>query len=227
MADQGRRLLCQRGSLSGGDYLLYPAIEDLRELSDRAVHTLFLETVNKYVNIISARHDSQWTAEVLKEALSRAEALGDRAYQALFNMHLAVSMWQRSPIRLSQKYFDHALAMARDIDDPKFLKSITTSRAFYLTWQGRFRETIEIYETSVQDVEQFPKGSFPLFASIAIAYSYAVIGQVNHALGMLTPSGPMPRKSSDTTLSGMRSCTSVTSCSISAGLTMWSNSFRP
>ena len=67
------------------------AIDDMRGISDRAVDSLFMETANKYVNIISARHDSRWTVEVLQDALARARSQGDRPSQALFNMHLAVS----------------------------------------------------------------------------------------------------------------------------------------
>ena len=98
------------------------AIDDLRGIADRTVDPLFMETVNKYVNIISARHDSRWTVEILQDALARARTQGDRPSQARFNMHLAVSMWQRSRIRLSQQYYNRGTALARGLEDPKYLK---------------------------------------------------------------------------------------------------------
>jgi formate hydrogenlyase transcriptional activator len=160
-------------------------IEDLRSSHDDTSNLLFIETVNKHLNIVAVRQDSDWATTIIEEALERAKAIKHLPFLALLKMHLAINQFQRGAHQLSSKTFEKAWQMAQEIDDPRFLKPITTISAFMSYWQGRFRRTIEIYEQSVQDVETFPRGTFPLFAATTVAHSYALIGQVSHGLGML------------------------------------------
>ncbi|MBU2643437.1 sigma 54-interacting transcriptional regulator, partial [bacterium] len=160
-------------------------IEDLRRSHDDGAHLLFIETVNKYLNIVAVRQDSDWATTVIDEALERATAIKHKPFQALLKMHMAINQWQRGAFRLAIETFEDGWQVAQEIDDPRFLKPITTISAFLSYWQGRFQQTIEIYERFVQDVETFPRGTFPLFAATAVAHSYAIIGQVSHGLGML------------------------------------------
>ncbi len=161
------------------------AIEDLRSNHDDTSNLLFIETVNKYLNIVAVRQDSEWATAIVEEALERTKAIKHLPFEALLKMHLAINQFLRGADELSTETFENAWQMAQEIDDPRFLKPITTISAFMSYWQGRFRRTIEIYEQSVQDVETFPSGTFPLFAATTVAHSYALIGQVSHGLGML------------------------------------------
>ncbi|MCP4756775.1 MAG: GAF domain-containing protein [Proteobacteria bacterium] len=167
------------------------AIEDLRSSHDEASNLLFVETVDKHMQFLAVRQDSNWAttiveeARIIEEALERADAIKHQSFQALLKMHLAINQFLRGAYELSAETFENAWQMAQEIDDPRFLKPITTISAFMSYWQGRFRRAIEIYEHSVQDVETFPRGMFPLFAATTVAHSYALIGQVSQGLGML------------------------------------------
>ena len=161
------------------------AINDLKRIPGKSSDQPFLESVVKYLNIGSAQQDMNWVIDILNDALSRAESLNDRPHQALIHMHLASSLWIQSQYLLSQQHFNQGQTLAEEIHDPRFLKPITVINALYFFWQGQHHETVRTYEKSVQDVEQPPKGLFPLFAQVTIAFSYAAIGQYNQALGML------------------------------------------
>lgn len=167
------------------------AIEDLRSCHDETSNLLFIETVDKHMQNLSVRQDSDWETTIIKEAriieesLERAKVLKHPPFQALLKMHLAINQFLQGAYDLSAKTFENAWQMAQEIDDPRFLKPITTISALMLYWQGRFRRTIEIYEKSVQDVETFPLGVFSLFVATKVAHSYALIGQVSQGLGML------------------------------------------
>ncbi len=71
------------------------------------------------------------------------------------------------------------------MNDPRLLHSATTFSAFFLFWQGRFREAVRMYEKAVPDIERYPQGGFPLLAVMTVGYCYAQIGQVTQGLGML------------------------------------------
>ncbi|MCP4756631.1 MAG: GAF domain-containing protein [Proteobacteria bacterium] len=161
------------------------AINDLRCIKEKAADRLFIEAVEKYLNVVTARYDSEWTTAVLEDGLSRAEAMNDKSSQALLKMHLSANLWQRKEPKLSWQHYEQGWAIAQEVDDPRTLRPITIISAYYHNWQGRYRDTVKIFETSVQDVEKFPNRMFPLYASTTVAASYAAIGQVNQALGML------------------------------------------
>ena len=100
-------------------------------------------------------------------------------------MQRAKNEWLRSRYRSALKQFEKGWALAKELNDPKILKSATTFSAFFLFWQGRFKEAVQIYEKSVADVEKYPRGGFPLLAVMTVGYCYAQIGQVTQGLGML------------------------------------------
>jgi len=161
------------------------AIDDLKRIGGPEANRCFIDIVIKFQNLVAARNDSEWASDTLKDALLLAENSDDKSNQALLRMHLATNLWQRGDFATSLKHFNKGWKLAQNVDDPKFTRPITTISAFYHNWQGRFRDTVDIYEKSVQDVERFPDGQFPLFARLIVANSYSAIGQVNHALGML------------------------------------------
>ncbi len=160
-------------------------IKDLQSEEDDESRLLYIETVNKFLNILVARQDSDWATTIIENALEKAIRIRHLAFQTLMKMHLAINQWQRGEQKLAIQTSDEAWLKAKKIEDPRFIKPITTISAFMSYWQGNFHRTIEIYEHSVQDVDTFPRGMFPLYAATTVAHSYAIIGQVSHGLGML------------------------------------------
>jgi transcriptional regulator with GAF, ATPase, and Fis domain len=75
--------------------------------------------------------------------------------------------------------------MAKELGEPKVLRSATNFSTFFLYWQGRFREAVRSYEETVPDVEKFPLGGFPLLAALTVGHCYAYVGQITQGLGML------------------------------------------
>jgi len=161
------------------------AIDDLRRMKGPDANRIFIDTAIKFQNQVAARNDSEWATKVLQDALVLAEKSNDKPLQALLRIHLATNLWLRGEAKSSLQHFNKGWKLAQNVDDPRFTRPITTISAFYHNWQGRYRDTVDIYEKSVQDVERFPDGQFPLYARLIVANSYSYIGQVNHALGML------------------------------------------
>lgn len=161
------------------------ALEDLADLSGDHIDQIFAQTAIKYSKISTARHDTSRVIETLKDALSRACKTGDKGAEALLEMHLAKNKWLKGSYTSAMKHFDKGWKMAAEIDNPKVQRSATTFGAFFLFWQGRFEEAVESYENYVSDVEKYPKGGFPLLATMTLGYCYSQIGQVTQGLGMI------------------------------------------
>ena len=160
-------------------------LEDLLNLNDEEGDRLFYETAVKYSKISTARHDTEKVLAIIKTAYTRAQKLNNTGFQALLLMHRAKNEWLRSRYRSALKQFEKGWALAKELNDPKILKSATTFSAFFLFWQGRFKDAVQIYEKSVADVEKYPQGGFPLLAVMTVGYCYTQIGQVTQGLGML------------------------------------------
>jgi len=160
-------------------------LEDLSNLNDEEGDRLFYETAVKYSKISTARHDTEKVLTIINEAYARAQKRNNQEFQALLMMHRAKNEWLTSRYRSALKQFEKGWALAKELNDPKILKSATTFSAFFLFWQGRFKEAVQIYEKSVADVEKYPRGGFPLLAVMTVGYCYAQIGQVTQGLGML------------------------------------------
>lgn len=161
------------------------AITDLSSSNEKSTDRLFVETVYKYMNMFSVRSESEWTNSILINALSRAEAINDKAFLSIINLHLAINQWQRSNYRESEKYFSTGWSIGQEVGDTDFLKSIHTISAYFYYLQGRFAKAIAVYEKSFHGVEQFPKSMSLLYAVAAMGRSYAAIGQASQGVGML------------------------------------------
>lgn len=135
-------------------------IKDLESEDDDESRLLFIETVNKFLNILVARQDSDWSTIIIEKALEKAVFIRHLPFQTLMKMHLAINQWQRGEQKLAIQTSEEAWLKAKEIEDPRFIKPITTISAFMSYWQGNFHRTIEIYEHSVQDVDTFPRGRF-------------------------------------------------------------------
>ncbi len=161
------------------------ALEDLASLSGDEPDALFTSTAIKFSKISTGRQDTGKVIATLMDAVSRAVGLGNVSDEALLEMHLAKNEWLRGEYVNAMAHFNKGWSMAGELDDPKVKHSATTFGTFFLYWQGRFKEAVQSYETSVNDVEKFPHGRFPLLATMTLGYCYSQIGQVTQGLGML------------------------------------------
>jgi transcriptional regulator with GAF, ATPase, and Fis domain len=160
-------------------------LTDLSPLSGEELDHLFIETAIRYSKISTARHPAQEVIAILQDALGRAEKWGNMASQSLLEMHLAKNEWLRSQYPSALRHFESGWSLAREVEDPKVLRSISTFSTFFLYWQGRFQEAVRTYEKNVSDVDKFPRGRFPLLAGAMLGQCYAYLGQVTQGLGML------------------------------------------
>lgn len=186
------RYLVKAGDLHLRSYMAEDALQcyskvldDLSGSGGDEEDLLFSETAIKYSKISTARHDTARVLSILQSGLTRAKKLNNPRLQALLKMHMAKNEWLRSRYTSALKQFEEGWLLARQINDPRLMRSATTFSTFFLFWQGRFQEAVQSYEESVPDIEKYPRGGFPLLAVMTAGYCYAQIGQVTQGLGML------------------------------------------
>jgi transcriptional regulator with GAF, ATPase, and Fis domain len=160
-------------------------LDDLADQLGQEEDLLFSETAIKYSKISTGRHDTEKVLSILKIAVKKAERRESKPLQALLKMHIAKNEWLTSNYSRALKHFAEGWSMAKELNDPKTMRSATVFSTFFLFWQGRFREAIQIYEQSKPDIEKYPESGFPLLALITVGYCYAQTGQVTQGLGML------------------------------------------
>jgi transcriptional regulator with GAF, ATPase, and Fis domain len=160
-------------------------LDDLSTRHGEDEDHLFARTAIQYSKVSTARHDTAHVLSILQAALERAEKRNLQATQAILKMHMAKNEWLRSRYDSAMHWFDQGWALAKELNEPGLMRSAMNFSTFFLYWQGRFKDAIQIYEQSVSDIENYPRESFNLLANITIGYCYAQIGQVTQGLGML------------------------------------------
>jgi formate hydrogenlyase transcriptional activator len=135
------------------------------------------------INSVARRNISADLAS-LNEARERAKRLHDQSSEILLEMHIAKYERFSSGFGVALERFDRAFLRASEMGDPGVMASTTVFSTYFLFWQGRFRDVIEIYEKSVPDVERCPVGQFPLIAAMMVGRCYAMTGQLTQGLGM-------------------------------------------
>jgi transcriptional regulator with GAF, ATPase, and Fis domain len=160
-------------------------LDDLANRSGDEEDLIFSQTAIKYSKISTGRHETEKVLSILKSALKRAEHGRGKPLRALLEMHTAKNEWLRSRYSSALKHFGEGWALAKELNDPQTMRAATVFSTFFLFWQGRFREAIQVYEKSMPDIEKYPQRGFPLLAIITVGYCYTQIGQVTQGLGML------------------------------------------
>jgi len=161
------------------------ALNDLSRLSGEEADSFFTETAIKYSKVSTAHHDTMQVLSVLNQAIERAKKWDRKDLQALLEMHIAKNEWLRSRYQNALKHFEKGWSIAKELNDPRLLRSATTFSTFYLYWLGRFKEAVQSYERSIPEVEKYPKGRFPLLGAILVGRCYAMTGHVTQGLGMM------------------------------------------
>lgn len=186
------RLLVRAGEIYSSNYSSEEAfrcyeksISDLEQLDNPEACRLFVDTSIKYSKISTVYCDTFQILSVLKKALAKAQSGNMVSYQPILLMHLAKTEWLRSNYNEALKHFEKGQKLAEKINNPLLKRQAKIFSAFFLYWQGRYREAVFSYEQSVADIDQFPEGTFPILASITVGYCYTQIGQTSQGLGML------------------------------------------
>ena len=159
-------------------------LADLTGDKSEKADTVFIQAALEFARASDTRLDTAYLDRILHEALKRAEKRKSIASRSLLLMHLAKNKFYQNEIGAAFEHFETGWQLAKEHGDPRLLRSATTFGAFFLYWQGRFREVVQHYEQAVSEVDQYPQGSFPLLADITVSHCYAQIGQVTQGLGM-------------------------------------------
>jgi len=146
---------------------------------------LFIKAAIEHSNIFAARSDTEKSLLFLKEASERAKRLGKKSYELLLEMHIAKYERLGSELDSSLRRFERAFSQVEQMNDPELASSTALFGTYFLFWQGRFREVIELYEKSVPDVEKYPIGHFSVIAAMMVGHCYTMVGQFTQGLGML------------------------------------------
>jgi formate hydrogenlyase transcriptional activator len=146
---------------------------------------LFIETAMALSNVFAGRKDMDRSVTFLLEARQRARRLHDKCYEILLEMHLAKFERLRSEFNQALGRFERAFAKAEATGDQDLLAATAMFHTYFLFWQGRFKDVIDVYERSVSEVDGYPVGRFPLIAAIMVGHCYGMTGQANLGLGLL------------------------------------------
>ncbi|PKN04381.1 MAG: hypothetical protein CVU74_07160, partial [Deltaproteobacteria bacterium HGW-Deltaproteobacteria-9] len=174
-------------SFRNEDALQYFAkiLDDLQKLEGRDEDILFVETAIKYSKISTGRLQTRQIIDILGAAQKRAVRWVQTGLHALVEMHIAKNEWVGSGYDESLKHFQKGWALAEAINDPKLKRSAITFSTFFHFWQGKFSDTVNIYEESAPEITTIPLKGFPLLTLFTVGYCSAITGQVSHGLGML------------------------------------------
>ena len=146
---------------------------------------LFIKAAIEHSNIFAARSNTETSLLFLREASKRAKRLGKKSYELLLEMHIAKYERLGSELDSSLRRFERAFSQLERMNDPELASSTALFNTYFLFWQGRFREVIELYEKSVPDVEKYPIGHFSVIAALMVGHCYTMVGQFTQGLGML------------------------------------------
>jgi formate hydrogenlyase transcriptional activator len=175
------RSLCAAKAIACFTHILEQLSDQRGDNEDR----LFIKAAIGYSNVYIGRVNMAKSLSFLQEASERAKRWRNQSYELLLEMHIAKFERLGSEFNNAIKRFENAFSMVEIIDDPEFMAAITMFHTYFLFWQGRFRNVIDVYEKSVPDVERYPIGHFPLMAAMMVGHSYTMVGQVTQGLGML------------------------------------------
>ena len=161
------------------------SLEDLGGLFSEDADKLLIKAAIKFSKISPASHNTLEVLSILKKAIARSKKGNNLAFEVPLRMHLAKHEWLRSHYSSALRYFEEGWTKAQGLSDPKHLRSAVIYKVFYLYWQGRFREAIELYEGGFNNQDKGPQEILPYEAAGMIGHCYAQIGQVTDALNIL------------------------------------------
>lgn len=160
-------------------------LEDLENQTGENEDRLFVRAVIEYSNVEALGFPTPSACGILQKAKARAGRLNEWSLETTVDLLVARSEFLRGDFETAERAFEEALAKVRASGEQSLPASATSVGNFFLFFQGKFRDVIDLYERSVPDVEKYPLGHFPLLASIGVGLSYAMTGHLTQGLGML------------------------------------------
>jgi formate hydrogenlyase transcriptional activator len=162
------------------------AIHDLRDKEGRPENLLFIKTVIGYAKDRFSLENPELTLSLLKDALTRAERVNDNSLQSIVLLNLASMEYTNMRYTSAKKYFHRGRSLAKDIKDPRVERTLEICSVLHYCYTGRFQEAIKNYE-SIGSLfsKNTPGYRLSLKVSIMLGVSYAYIGQIPQAMGML------------------------------------------
>ena len=159
------------------------AIHDLRDKDGKEENILFIETAVEYSKNRSSLDNPKLTISLLKDALDRCEQLNDKPLQSIVLFNLASIEYTRMKYIPAQKYFYKGRSLAKEIKCPRVERTLAICSVLHYCYSGRFKEAIKIYESIFSN--NAPRYRLSLKVSIMLGITYAHIGQIPQAMGML------------------------------------------
>ena len=161
-------------------------IQDLQTRRDELTDRLFTEAALKYARLLpDVKEKETIIVKVLKEAISRAKTRDDYPSEILLRMHLGEYEWYQSRFGVATRHFNEGWSLALEMGNPAMLRSAMIFRIFFLWWQGRYQEIVNVYEQLVPEIERYPTGNFAIFAATLLGSSYVACGKVTQGFGLL------------------------------------------
>ncbi|MEO0277982.1 MAG: sigma 54-interacting transcriptional regulator, partial [candidate division WOR-3 bacterium] len=159
----------------------------LKELSgtDGEGDLIFVRAAINFSSVFAARHDVRVSLSFLMKARERAKRLNNPAWRLIVEMHIAKYERLLGNFNNALARFKRALHKAKTVDNNELREESVRFQIYFLFWQGRFKQVIEVYEKSIPNVEKYPVGQFPIIASIIVGHSYGMVGNIVQAMGML------------------------------------------
>jgi len=160
-------------------------IQYLKDEKTEQLNRVFIDAAIGLSKISTYARNFETVISALSDALKRAKSEQWAAEESLLEMHLAGNEWLRNRFPDAFAHFKRGWSIAKDIDDPKLIRSHVTFTSFFHMWEGRYSDVIKDYQEFEPEISKHPYGRFPLQAGVALGHSYALTGQVTRGLGML------------------------------------------
>lgn len=160
-------------------------IDTLAAMTGEDADRLYLEAVYLYCRIFSGEQEYTWVMQVLQQALERSDRLGFHPKKPLLIMQMAKYQWFDGRHASAVKTFVRGWGLAEAEGNPLVLRQALTLRMFFLWWQGRFRELIDVYEQDRPQLIRYPRSQTPILVTSMLGASYVHCGQVTQGVGLL------------------------------------------
>jgi len=189
---EGCRVLCRAGDLHRQSFRTEQAFQcyhkvlvDLGRYRTRDADGLYVEAAIKYSKLSTARHDTTQVLKLLRQAKGRARKRDNLSCLVLLEMHIAKNEWLMADYDQALAHFQRGWSLVKTLDDPQLVDAVTAFGTFFFYWEGRFREAVDNYERTSEEVDAVPRSRFPLLGAITVGYSYATVGNYTQGIGML------------------------------------------
>ncbi|MBW2030971.1 MAG: sigma 54-interacting transcriptional regulator, partial [Deltaproteobacteria bacterium] len=122
---------------------------------------------------------------LLKKAREAAKRLGDRRSLILINLHMGRHVIMENRPDEGLRYLSLGLDEVKKLGDNDILARSEEFQGLYYYIHGRFKEAVEHFEVALQKAEWRSDRPVDFLLPQWLSFSYAYLGQVQHAIGLL------------------------------------------